>query len=312
MFSDNADFVPNRLRERVTAQILRLGLRVALKPMLSPRLPIAWQRHWLEVLARWMPSWPTAKVEPAKIAGVSGEWVRTGATGSDQGALLYLHGGGYCVGSPTTHRAVTTRLAAACGLPVFVADYRLAPEHVFPAALEDAVAVFVALAASGPVVIAGDSAGAGLSLATALLLRERDMKLPAALVLFSPWIDLALAPASESASTSDPMLGRPWLNFAAQHYVAGGDATAPHVSPIYGDLRELPPTLIQAGADEILNRDARTLQHALERSGVAVRCELVPDRWHAFQLHAGLLPSADAAIDRAATFLAAAVAHRSG
>ena len=174
MSSDSAALVPDRLRERLTAPILRTGLRIALKPMLSPRVPIAWQRRWLETLAWWMRGRSAAKVEPTTLAGVRGEWVRaTDTTGAGACTILYLHGGGYCIGSPATHRALTTALANATGLPVFAADYRLAPEHPFPAALEDRWRSIGALAASGPVVIAGDSAGAGLSLATALSLRGR-------------------------------------------------------------------------------------------------------------------------------------------
>jgi len=241
------------------------------------------------------------------LGGVPGEWVlsrHSAANANASATILYLHGGAYCVGSPATHRAVTSRLAQAAGLRVFAADYRLAPEHPFPAAVEDAVAVYRTLADRGPVTIAGDSAGGGLALATALALRQRQLGPPAALVLFSPWVDLTLFAISAKAPKGEAILSAGWLNACARHYLAGQDATAPLASPIYGDLGGLPPTLIQAGTDELLHGQAVKTHDALLNAGIAVRCEIVPARWHVFQLHAGMLPSANAAIERAGYFIA--------
>ena len=196
---------------------------------------------------------------------------------------------------------MTLRLART--LPVFAANYRLAPEHSFPAAVEDALSCYRALAEGGPVVIAGDSAGGGLALATALAARQRGIKPPAALVLFSPWVDLAL-PQRDELAKGDAMLSASWLAACARHYLAGTDAADPLASPIHGDLTGLPPTLIQVGGDEMLLSDAERLRDALQGAGVTVRCEIEPARWHAFQLHAGLLPSATAAIARAGEFIA--------
>ena len=132
------------------------------------------------------------------------------------GTILYLHGGGYCVGSPRTHRALTSRLARAAGFPVFAAEYRLAPEHPFPAALDDTVAACRSLMQSGPVVIAGDSAGGGLALATALYLRQRDIGSAAALILFSPWADLTLSALTDKAARKEVMLSTAWLGDCAR------------------------------------------------------------------------------------------------
>jgi acetyl esterase/lipase len=220
---------------------------------------------------------------------------------------LYLHGGGYCIGSHRTHRAVTSHLAHAAGLAVFAADYRLAPEHPFPAALEDALACFQSLQEAGPVIIAGDSAGAGLALATTLAARQRQIAAPAALVLFSPWTDLS--PASIPDDTPrDAMLRADWLRACANSYLAGEPATTPLASPLLGDLHGLPPTLIQAGSDELLCGQALRTCEALRAAGCDVVCEIIPNRWHAFQLLAGSLPSADAAIARAERFIARAIA----
>jgi acetyl esterase/lipase len=297
MLSASAEFVPRNARERIVAPLLRLTLRLALKPVLSPDVPIARQRHRVERLARLARPRSAVAIEPAIVDGVPGEWLRAPDTNA-QGTILYLHGGGYCIGSAVAHRTVTMHLAHLTRASVFAADYRLAPEHPHPAAREDALAAYRALAAQGPVVLAGDSAGGGLALATALAARERK---PAALVLFSPWIDLAAARGD--APPGETMLSARWLAACARHYLGA----AALVSPLDADLAGLPPTLIQAGIDELLHADAVLLHDALETAGVAVRCEIVPGRWHCFQLHAGSLPSADAALARAGAFIRAAL-----
>lgn len=291
MSSASADLRPRGIREHVVAAVLRLGLRLALKPKLAPDVPIAEQRRRFLQLARL--TWPRdGKVEPATVGGVPGEWVRAGAAA--RASILYLHGGAYCVGSAASHRAIAAHLARATGLPVFSADYRLAPEHPHPAAIEDAIAASRALAPRGPLVLAGDSAGGALALWAA-----RAVPATRALVLFSPWIDLA----ADYPPQGDATLRGDWLSACARQYLAGAAPSLPQI-----DFAGLPPVLIQAGSDEILHADSRRLHEALARDGVTARCEIVPGRWHAFQLHAGWLPSADAAIARAAAFIADALA----
>src|SRR5262245_10554840 len=170
MSSDS--LVPDSARERVVASILRVALRIFLLPALSPRLPIGFQRAWLRLLSRFTWAGGGVAIKPATVGGVSGEWLRP--TGSAAATILYLHGGAYCTGSAATHRALTSRFARAAGLPLFAADYRLAPEHPFPAAAEDALSAYRALAAAGPVVLAGDSAGGGLALAVAPAARQQN------------------------------------------------------------------------------------------------------------------------------------------
>jgi len=291
MLSASAHFVPDGARERLLAPLLRLVLRFAVRPKLSPDVPIAVQRRHLKRMTRFTRRRIDVRVEPGSVGGIQGEWLRP-PDAADGATILYLHGGGYCLGSPATYRAITAHLAQATRLPVFAADYRLAPEHPRPAALDDAASACRALMEQGPIVVTGDSAGGGLALATALSLRARP---PVALVLFSPWIDLANA----RPPRSDAVLTQRWLEACARHYLAGAAA----VSALDADLTGLPPTLIQAGADELLRDDATRLHDALERAGAVVRCEIVPGRWHSFQLHAGWLPSADAAIARAADFI---------
>jgi acetyl esterase/lipase len=296
---------PSGMREGVTAVLLRAVCNVLWRPALSPRVSVAQQRRRLRRLTRVSPPLRRLDIEQSTCGGITGEWLRpagANASAHSDAAILYLHGGAYCIGSPATHRAITRRLAEASGLPVFAADYRLAPEHPFPAAVDDAVAAYTALQETGPVVIAGDSAGGGMALAAALAARQKNLRPPVALVLVSPWVDLALTNLADE-KTRDPLLTSSWLAACARHYLAGSDARAPLASPLFADLRGLPPTLIQYGADELLRGDATRLHEALLAAGVAVRSEAVRGRWHVFQMHAGLLPSADAAIARAARFL---------
>jgi len=311
MPSNSAEFAPRGAREWLAAVFLRAVVRIAVKPVLSPKVPIPWQRWWLKRLTALVRPGHRVKIEEGVLGGVQGEWVRSARVSANTGqsaAILYLHGGGYCIGSPATHRAVATRLARATGLPVFVADYRLAPEHPFPAAIDDAVAAYRALLEMGPVVVAGDSAGGGLALATALAGRQLQLNPPAALILFSPWVDLTTSRLSDKAAEHDAVLSRAWLNCCARHYLSGGDPQAPLASPIYGDLHGLPPTLIQAAADELLHGDAVRIHDALLNAGVAVRCEIIAALWHGFHLHAGMLPAANAAIERASGFISRSIA----
>ena len=311
MRSDSADFIPAGAHEKIAATLLRFGARSAWRPALSPRAPFAWQRWWMRQLARLTSPRAGIERQGGVEGGVPGEWMRPSHVPQEadvhRAMILYLHGGGYCIGSHRTHRAVTSHLAGAAGLAVFAANYRLAPEHPFPAALEDAIACFQSLRAAGPVIIAGDSAGAGLALATALTARQRQIAAPVALVLFSPWTDLS-ATAIPDRAPRDAMLRTDWLRVCANSYLAGQPATTPLASPLLGDLQGLPPTLIQAGADELLRGQALRTYEALRAARNVAQCEIIPNRWHAFQLLAGSLPSADAALVRAAQFIARAVA----
>ena len=293
-------------RERCVAAVLRFALRRLLLPTFRADRPIARQRIRLERIARLTLPPRGLRTEARVCGGVRGEWNH--ATGAPQptAAILYLHGGAYCVGGPTTHRAVAGTLARLAGAAVFVADYRLAPEHPFPAAVDDTVAAYRGLLEHGftpaQTAIAGDSAGGGLAVATALRLRELGDPLPAALVAFSPWVDLG-APDRGPVPSGEVMVTPPWVAECARLYLAGCDPRAPLASPIHGELGGLPPTLVQVGTDELLLSDARRLHAALIAAGVPSRLEEYPRRWHVFQAHAGVLADADRALERVARFL---------
>ncbi len=329
-------FEPAGAREALLAPLLRGVLKALLKPAFSPRWSIAAQRRWLGGMAklnlppRGVLITPGATGLAGAAADLPGEWIRPRTGCARRGTVLYLHGGAYCVGGPATHRPITGALARGTGMAVLALDYRLAPEHPFPAALHDALAAFDALRVLGPVVLAGDSAGGGLALATALALRDRRESAvaavagrapadaatghvaaappdaPAALLLLAPWGDLTLARLPEP-TPGEAMLSRPWVEACAAHYLAGADASQPGVSPLLADLRGLPTTLIQVGTDDLLHAEALRLHSALLAASVPVRCEVTARRWHVFQLQARVLPCANEALARAAGFIGPAV-----
>ncbi len=213
------------------------------------------------------------------------------------------------MGSPVTHRALTGHLALRCQARVFAADYRLAPEHPFPAAVDDAVAAYRGLVAGGHdgtgIALVGDSAGGGLCVATALVLRGLGLPPPDAIALFSPWVDLA-GERPREAPPGEVLLDDAWLAECAGCYLAGRDAHEPLASPVFADLTSLaglPRTLIQVGTDELLLPDSRRLHARLEAAGVRSTLGVYPRRWHVFQMHAGVLRDANRALEEVARFL---------
>lgn len=308
---------PHGIAEAIRAAILRRALQTLLKPAFSPRRSVPFQRKWLARMSGFSRVPKGAEVVAAEVGGVPGEWVRRsaerGGAAPHEGQWLYLHGGAYCLGSPRTHRNLSTRLALGSGMPVFMPDYRLAPEARFPAAVDDALAVYRAMSAQGPVVVGGDSAGGGLALALALALRDLGQPPPAALVLLSPWADMVLEGEPPKPPKGEAMLSLDWAQACAEHYL-GPDTPPSHpwASPLRADLHGLPPTLIQAGTDEMLHDQAISLHDALAAAGVAVQCQITPRRWHVFQLHAGSLASADAALARVLGFALAVIALGAG
>ncbi|MDX3410276.1 alpha/beta hydrolase [Streptomyces sp. ME02-6977A] len=231
-------------------------------------------------------------------------------TASGPGRLLYLHGGGYLAGSPDTHAGLAGELARRAGLRAVSVDYRLAPEHPFPAAVDDGLAAYRELLSTGTdpqdLVLAGDSAGGGLGIATLLAAREAGLPQPAAVALFSPWVDLTLTGGSiRSKEGADPIFTEADVRAYADLYVGTGDRAAPLASPVFADLAGLPPLLVQAGANEVLLDDAVRLAGRAGADDVEVTLEVGPGLPHVYQLHYGRLEEADAALDRAARFLTA-------
>nr|MBP6597530.1 alpha/beta hydrolase fold domain-containing protein [Arenimonas sp.] len=290
------------LRDSLAAFALRTTLQLLVKPALSPRWSVPRQRAWLDRLAAIGRLPPGMRCRDTVLAGVPAQhWDDPRARPCRDGQVLLLHGGAFCVGSPRTHRTLAAWLARDSGLPVVVPDYRLAPEHPFPAALDDALAVYDVLIAQGPVLIAGDSAGGGLALSLALQVRDSGRRAPAGLVLFSPAVDVR--PEQQAPPVrGEALLSPEWMQACVRHYA--GDATHdPRVSPLLATLEGLPPVLVQCGTDELLCGQSSALHARLQAAGVDSTLDVAPGRWHVYQLHAGQLPSANAAVSRAARFM---------
>ncbi|EFL30510.1 N-acetylphosphinothricin deacetylase [Streptomyces viridochromogenes DSM 40736] len=244
--------------------------------------------------------------ETVVIGDCSAEWVRPAQ--EDGRTLLYLHGGSYALGSPQSHRHLSSALGAAAGAAVLALHYRRPPESPFPAAVEDAVAAYRMLrergCPPGRITFAGDSAGAGLAVAALQVLRDAGDPLPAAAVCISPWADLACEGASHvTRKEREILLDTEDLLRMAGRYLAGTDPRNPLASPAHGDLTGLPPLLIQVGSEEVLYDDARALEQAALKAGVPVTFDEWPEMFHVWHWYHPVLPEGRAAVETAGVFL---------
>jgi len=289
------------------AEILRSALSFMKKRRRRQLLPIATVRRRLKLIEPFVPRPPAGTRTTALDAdGISAVRVEVRQARSDR-CILYFHGGGYMVGTAPLFRDFLWRLGVAARAAVLYFDYRLAPEHPFPAALEDAVRAYRWLAARlepRRIAFAGDSAGGGLALATMHKLRDDGDALPGAAVALSPWTDLALTGESlRSNADVDPMMNAERIPAIADNYLAGADPRHPYASPLYGDASRLPPTLIHAGSDEILRDDAVRMAERMRAAGCEVEIDVWPRMPHAWHLYARILPEGRQAIDRIGAFL---------
>lgn len=224
------------------------------------------------------------------------------------GAILYFHGGAYALGSALAGTGITGELVSRTGRPGVSVEYRLAPEHPYPAALDDAVAAYQGLLAKGSdpaqIVVAGESAGAGLALALLMALRDQGLPRPTAAVLFSPWADLTASGASiKDRAELDPALSEQALRTRGADYAGGADPRQPGLSPLFGDFAGLPPLLVQVGTHEILLDDALRIAVAAATAQVAITLEVTPRMPHVFQGFAAVLDEGDTALTSAARFI---------
>ncbi len=239
--------------------------------------------------------------------GVTAEWV-TAEGASDSRVVLYLHGGGYIIGSPRTHRALMAKLSQDAGARVLGLDYRLAPEHPFPAPVEDAVAAYRWLLNEGydpgRIAVAGDSAGGGLAVVALVQSRYLGLPMPAAAVCISPWVDMeGLGESMETRAKADPMVGKENLMISAKTYLGGSNPKAPLAAPLYADLRGLPAILIQVGDAEVLLDDSTRLAGVAREAGVEVQMRVWDDMIHVWHLFAPILPEGQQAISQAGEFI---------
>ena len=281
------------------------AVRELLRGLDLESLTIAERRKVTESVASVPPAGTV--VEPVEANGVPAEWVTAAGAGGDR-VLLYLHGGGYQIGSPGTLRHMVARLSAVARARALSVDYRLAPEYPFPAAVDDAIAAYRWLLAEGAgpatIAVAGDSAGGGLALGTLVALRDAGEPMPAAAVLLSPWTDLALTGESlRTRAAVEVMLKPGGMHQTAALYLAGEDPRHPYASPLYADLRGLPPLLIHVGDAEIVLDDSTRVATRAREAGVEVTLEVWDEMPHVFHAFAGLLPESDQAIERIGEWL---------
>ncbi len=247
-------------------------------------------------------------VEPMTAGGCPAEWIRPAGARGDA-ALLYFHGGGYVIGSPRSHRHLAEALARSAGLSCLLPDYRLAPEHPFPAAADDALAAYRWLVqekriAPERIVIGGDSAGGGLTVATLGAIREARLHLPRAGICISPWTDLTCsAPSYETKAASDPLVKREGVSAMARAYLGAADPRTPLASPLFADLRGLPPLLIHVGSEEVLLDDASHLAERARAAGVEVTLEVWETMIHVWHWFLPWLDEAQAAVEKIGGFL---------
>lgn len=286
--------------------LLEAGLRQTMirlvRPMLNPAIPVALQRTLITQAYRSSTPPRGCRFERYPIASVP--VTQTVYDNIVSRVVLYFHGGAYMIGSSSTHRGITGHLAKTSGCQVIAPDYRLAPEHPFPAALDDAEAVYLALLEQGfnpeQIALAGDSAGGGLALALALQLRDKQLQLPSSLTVFSPWTDVTQQDLY--APECEPILQPEWTSKAAKLYAGDESLTNPLISPVFGDFSGLPPLLIQVGSQEMLLNDAERLAQAARRDKVQTTLEIFNNLWHVFQVHSSQL-------ERAAEAMATAGNH---
>jgi len=261
----------------------------------------------LEGVSSWVPLPSDTTVEPVVAGGVPAEWVSAPCAASDR-VILCLHGGGYTMGSSKATHVVASFLSAASGCRVLCIDYRLAPEHPFPAALEDTIAAYGWLLEQGigndRIILVGFSAGGGLALSTLVSLRDAHVPLPAGGVLISPWTDLA--GTGESVVTraeADPWLTDEMNRFHAALYANGKDLRHPLISPLYADMHGLPPLLIHVGSDEIMLDDSKRVAERAKAANVEVTLEVWEGLWHVFHAFAYRLAEGKQAIEQIGEFV---------
>jgi epsilon-lactone hydrolase len=313
------------MKARVPPTLMRLGAQQVGRRVLNPRLPWEVQRRRLDKLVA---SWPLPRgtsVSTTAWNGIPVEIISTGRassrsdsvpagqitgppSGTDAVTVVHFHGGGYCVGSAAEARDWAAHLSAQAGCRVVLPEYRLAPEHPYPAALDDARAVVAAALGEADyrsVIVSGDSAGGGLALATALALAgSTDGPRLAGCILLSPWLDLCADRAGvPELVRRDVLLSPSWLEACAQAYAPIADRTQPMVSPLYADLAGLPPLLVQCGADDLLAPDAERLAARAAAADLDISYSQWPGMWHDFALQPDLVTAAARAVTEAASFV---------
>lgn len=272
----------------------------------SVLLPLAVQRKVIDPERPDTDVVRATRISPVDVDGIPGQWFVPEGAQTDR-AVIYFHGGGYSVGSVRSHRDLVSRVAHGVGCPVLAVDYRLAPEHPFPAQIDDALVTLRWVEKQGiprrRIALSGESAGGGLTLSTLLELRDRGEPMPAAAVLISPWVDLEARSRSFRENRRYDFVTRRAMLAYTKRFVRKHELRHPKAAPIHAELHGLPPVLVQVGEVETLRDEGIELARKIERSGGQVELEVWTDMIHAFHVFAPLLPEARQAIDRLCRFL---------
>jgi len=276
--------------------------------------PIDEWREGYEEFGRAFPAEPGVGPRPVDAGGVNAAWFAAPGADNDR-VVMYFHGGGYLMGSLTTHLSITSRLTGVTGARVLALDYRLAPEHRFPAPIDDIVASYRWLLdrgiAPGGIAFVGDSAGGGMCVAGLLALRQAGLPMPSCAVPISPWVDLVGAGAWREADPAiDPIVGPHELDRFVREYLSDDQARDPLASPLFGDLAGLPPLLIQVGTREILLSDATRLAERARNAGVETTLEIEDGGFHVWHHAVPDLPEARAALERIGAFVGGQMGRR--
>lgn len=289
------------------AKFVRRTTRAFFKTIDAEKADVQAMRGLWHSSARVLWTARKVKVEEGTVNGLNSEWLTPKGSPDDK-LLLYLHGGAYIMGNCATHRQMVSYIAKYSGIKALLPEYRLAPEHPFPAAIEDAVGLYRSVLADGyaaeNIVIAGDSAGGGLTMATLLWLRDAGDPLPAAVCLLSPWLDLAST--GESMTTrakKDPWFQPEDMPVVAAYYCNDDEFKNPLASPVYADLSGLPPMYIQVGEDEILLSDSTRAAEKVKAAGGEVEIEIWPGMWHVFQAFLHQVPESKKAVKKIGKFV---------
>ena len=274
--------------------------------------PLSEQRASFDVLLETYVGHPIplpegTRVESVDVDGIPAAWIYPPDAQTER-VVLYLHGGFYILGSPKSHRDLVARLSSAAGVRSLLIDYRLAPEHVFPAALDDALTAYRWLLARGTkpehIILAGDSAGGGLTLALLQTVRDQHLPMPAGAVLLSPWTDLVGTVESRTTrEAADPINSGRVVNALSSFYAGTEDAHQPLISPINADLHGFPPLHIDVGSDEVLLDDSLQVAEHAKAANVPVELTVWDDMWHGFQLFASVLPEGQQSLEQMGRFI---------
>ena len=275
----------------------------------KPTQTIAEMARDMEEFSATLPMPEGIHEEPRRLGGVDGLWFTPDGSAAEQGCILYLHGGGYGIGSARSHRALTALIAKVCGMPVWSIEYTLSVAQPYPAAIEDALAAYAALLAeghaAGGIVVMGDSAGGGAAAALALMALDRGIPSPGGLVLFSPWLDLTFSgPSHRECADRDPVVCVDSMTMMRDSYLRVQDPSARYASPALADLRGLPPVLIQVGSEEMLLSDSLMLAERAGIDRVEVTLEVWPEMVHVFQAYFPHLDEAHQALRHVSQWIA--------